>query len=46
MRLLVSRLLLKIIGVLAIVLGKCLPRDVDPATGKDKRTGARLRGSG
>lgn len=34
--------LLRGIGVLAIALGKLLPRDVDEVSGKDRRTGSRL----
>lgn len=38
----VSASLIRIIGALARLLGKMIERDVDPVTGKDRRTGAKL----
>jgi hypothetical protein len=37
-----AQALLRIIAWLAIIVGKLLPRDIDEATGKDKRTGSQL----
>jgi hypothetical protein len=37
-----AQALLRLIAWLAIIVGKLLPRDIDDATGKDKRTGSQI----
>jgi hypothetical protein len=42
MKLIIAKLLLRVLGRIAISIGSKLPSDLDSSTGKDRLTGSKL----